>query len=193
MPHQNQPLVYFFGKSNFGDNQADFIKIGHTGNNLSIRQAAIQTGNEAPIWEMGIIPFDTVADAVREEQRTRKIFGAFRAQGEWFYATPRIIQYIKDYAMQHTALLTDDPPPPPPEDSSKPSFGAQLRAYRECKKMTQADVATKVDCSSGYISFIENDRGMPGRTILEALVALFGEFDIPVPEVETTDTEETDG
>ena len=30
MPNQNQPLVYFIGKSNFGDDEPDFIKIGST-------------------------------------------------------------------------------------------------------------------------------------------------------------------
>ena len=43
MPNQNQPLVYFFAKSNFGDTQPDFIKIGYT-TDLSGRQANLQTG-----------------------------------------------------------------------------------------------------------------------------------------------------
>ncbi|MXV78050.1 GIY-YIG nuclease family protein [Candidatus Poribacteria bacterium] len=91
---QEQTLVYFFAKSNFGDDQVDFIKIGHTSKDLSIRQAALQTGNEADIREIGVIPFETVDEASREEERILSRFGAFRARGEWFYATPRIIQFI---------------------------------------------------------------------------------------------------
>ncbi len=67
MPNENQPLVYFFAKSNFGDNQPDFIKIGHTITDLSKRQTTLQTGNEAKIWEIGVIPFDSVNEASREE------------------------------------------------------------------------------------------------------------------------------
>ena len=82
MLNQNQPLVYFFAKSNFGDDQPDFIKIGYTGTNLSLRQAALQTGNEAEIWEMGVIPFETEDEAHKEEERIHFLFGAFRARGD---------------------------------------------------------------------------------------------------------------
>ena len=175
MPNQSQPLVYFFAKSNFGDTQPDFIKIGHTRTDLSIRQAALQTGNEAPIWEMGVIPFETVDEAVREEERIHFQFGAFRAQGEWFYATPRIIQYIQDYAVQHTELLTEDVCTET-EDSSETSFGEQLAERRNAANMTQEELATSVGCTRGYISFIENNRGTPGQSIYTKLVELFGEF-----------------
>ena len=125
MPNQNQPLVYFFAKSNFGDDQPDFIKIGYTGTNLSLRQAALQTGNEARIWDIGVIPFETEDEAHREEERIHSRFGAFRARGEWFYATPRIIQYIQNYAVQHTDLLTEDESPET-EDASKLHLGNNL-------------------------------------------------------------------
>ncbi len=68
MSDQNQPLVYFFAKSNFGDDQPDFLKIGHTRKDLSIRQAAVQTGNEARLWDIGVIPFDTVDEAISKER-----------------------------------------------------------------------------------------------------------------------------
>ena len=190
MPNQDRPLVYFFGKSNFGDDQTDFIKIGHTRNDLSIRQAALQTGNEARISEMGVIPFDTVDEAIREEERIKYMFRAFRAQGEWLYATPRIIQYIEDYAVQHTALLTDDPPPP--ENTVGPSFGKQLRNRRKDAKIKVTELAQQVDCTPGYIYFIENDWGRPGKRIRKALVDLFGEFDCPTRE-QGSDTEEANG
>lgn len=49
MANQDQPLVYFFAKSNFGDTNPDFIKIGYTGTELSLRKAALQTGSESLI------------------------------------------------------------------------------------------------------------------------------------------------
>ena len=181
MPNQNQPLVYFFAKSNFGDIQPDFIKIGHTRKDLSIRQAAVQTGNEAPIWEMGVIPFETVDEAVREEERIHSRFGAFRARGEWFYATPRIIQFIQDYAVRHTELLTEDTSPEM-EDSSETSFGEQLAERRNAANMTQEAVATIIGCTRGYIAFLEGNRGTPGQRMYEKLVELFGEFSESITE-----------
>lgn len=180
MPNQNQPLVYFFAKSNFGDDQPDFIKVGYT-TNLSGRQINLQTGNEAPIREIGVIPFETEDEARREEERIHSHFGAFRACGEWFYATPRIIQFIQDYAVRHTELLVEDTLPET-EDSSETSFGEQLKERRERAGMTQDQLAAKVDCTRGYISFLENNRGMPGERIYTKLVELFGEFSESITE-----------
>ena len=177
----NQPLVYFFAKSNFGDDQPDFIKIGYTGTNLSLRQAALQTGNEAPIWDIGVIPFETEDEARREEERIHAVFGAFSARGEWFYATPRIIQYIQNYAVQYTELLTEDVSPET-EDSSETTFGEQLAERRNAANITQEELATRVGCTRGYISFIENNRGTPGQNIYTKLVELFGEFSESITE-----------
>ena len=180
MPNQNQPVVYFFAKSNFGDDQPDFIKIGYT-TDLSGRQANLQTGNEAPIREIGVIPFETENEAHSEEERIHSHFGAFRAHGEWFYATPRIIQFIQDYAVQHTELLTEDEVQET-EDSSETSFGEQLKERRGEAGMTQEALATRVDCTRGYIAFLEGNRGTPGQRIYEKLVELFGEFSEPITE-----------
>ena len=186
MPNQNQPLVYFFAKSNFGDTQPDFIKIGHTRTDLSIRQAALQTGNEAPIWEIGVIPFETVDEAVREEERIHSQFGAFRVRGEWFYATPRIIQYIENYAVLHTELLIEDSSQTPrTEDVSATLFGEQLAERRNAINMTQEELATRVGCTRGYISFIENNTGTPGESIYTKLVELLGEFLEPITETKS--------
>ena len=48
--------------------------------------------------------------------------------------------------------------------------------------MTQETVATRVGCTRGYISFIENNRGIPGQSIYAKLVELFGEFSEPFTE-----------
>ena len=180
MPNQNQPLVYFFAKSNFGDTQPDFIKIGYT-TDISGRQANLQTGSESRIWEIGVIPFETEDEARGEERRLHEWLGGFRAYGEWFYATPRIIKYIQNYAVQHTNLFNEDISSEM-EDSPEISFGDQLRDQRNAAKMTQAQVAAKVGCTRGYIAFIEGDRGTPGQSIYAKLVELFGEFSEPFTE-----------
>ena len=181
MPNQNQPLVYFFAKSNFGDDEPDFIKIGFSTDLLN-RLTTLQTGNEAPIREIGVIPFETEDEARSEEERIHSHFGAFRAQGEWFYATPRIIQYIQDYAVRHTELLAEDEPPET-EDSSETSFGEQLAERRNAANMTQEAVATIVGCTRGYIAFLEGNRGTPGQRMYEKLVELFGEFSESIAEI----------
>lgn len=181
MPNQNQPLVYFFAKSNFGDDQPDFIKIGYSTDLLN-RLTTLQTGNEAPIREIGVIPFETEDEACEEEERIHSRFGAFRARGEWFYATPRIIQYIQNYAVQHTELLTEDMPTEM-GDSSEILFGEQLAERRNATNITQEELATRVGCTRGYISFLENNRGTPGQSIYTKLVELFGEFSESITEV----------
>ena len=196
MSHQNQPLVYFFAKSNFGDTSPDFIKIGYTKTALSLRKAALQTGSESVIWAMGVLPFDTEDDARREEKRIHKQFGGFRACGEWFHATPRIIQHIEDYAVQYTELFIEDVPPTSKKEVIEPDLeltrSEEAIAFRnwlkECRtrnepNMTQANVAEMVGCSRGYISFIEQGRGMPGRELHDALIRLFGD-----PSDSTTET-----
>ena len=180
MSNRNQPLVYFFAKSNFGDTQPDFIKIGYT-TDLSGRQANLQTGSESRIWEIGVIPFETEDEARGEERRLHEWFGGFRAYGEWFYATPRIIKYVRNYAVQHTELLTADIGSEI-EDSSEVSFGEQLRERRDGANITQEKLATRVGCTRGYIGFLENNRGTPGQSIYTKLVELFGEFSESITE-----------
>ena len=189
MPNQNQqPLVYFFAKSNFGDTNPDFIKIGYTGTELSLRKAALQTGCESLIWVIGVLPFEAEDEARREERRIHDHFGGFRARGEWFYATPRIIQYIEDYAVQYTELFTEDVPPTSGKEVIEPAlepirneesmaFGEWLRECRNKNEpnMTQAEVAGMVGYSRGYISLIEQGRGMPGTELHDALIRLFGD------------------
>ena len=184
----NQSLVYFFAKSNFGDTNPDFIKIGYTGTELSLRKAALQTGCESPIWAMGVLPFETEDEARREERRIHEHFGGFRARGEWFYATPRIIQYIEDYAVQYTDLFIEDVPPTsgkeviesdvePTKSEEAIKFGGWLKECRERSKpkMTADDVAKIVGCTAGYIRYIEGGGGMPGRELHDALIRLFGD------------------
>ena len=188
MSNQNQPLVYFFAKSNFGDTNPDFIKIGYTGTELSLRKAALQTGCESLIWAMGVLPFEAEDEARREERRIHEHFGGFRARGEWFYATPRIIQYIEDYAVQYTERFTEDVPPTsdkgvieidvgPTKSEEAIEFGGWLKECRERSKpkMTQEQVAEIVGYSRGSIAIIEQGRGMPGQELREALIGLFGE------------------
>lgn len=190
MPNENQPLVYFFAKSNFGDNQPDFIKIGHTITDISKRQTTLQTGNEAKIWEIGVIPFDSVHEASREEKRIHSQFGAFRAEGEWFIATPRILKFIKNFAVQHTDLFTEVEPPetedtPETEEPSENTFGEQLAEARKSADMTQVDLAAKVGYTRSHIALIEQNRGKPGKSLHRKLVEFFGDFSEPTLETRT--------
>ncbi|MDE0638457.1 MAG: GIY-YIG nuclease family protein [Candidatus Poribacteria bacterium] len=191
MPNENQPLVYFFAKSNFGDNQPDFIKIGRTITDLSKRQTTLQTGNEAKIREIGVIPFETEGAARKEEKRIHSQFGAFRAEGEWFIATPRILKFIKNYAVQHTDLFTEEDPPKTEdpseiEDLSEITFGEQLaEARRSAGIETQEDLAIIVGYSRGHIALIEQGRGKPGKSLYRKFVELFGEFSEPATETKT--------
>ncbi len=196
MSNQNQPLVYFFAKSNFGDTYPDFIKIGYTGAELSLRKAALQTGCESLIWAMGVLPFEAEDEARREERRIHDHFGGFRARGEWFYATPRIIQYIEDYAVQYTELFTEDVPPTSGKEVIEPdleptrgeeaiAFGKWLRECRTEHNMTQAEVAEIVGCARGYIAFIEQGRGMPGKELHDALIHLFGDPSDSIMEIKS--------
>lgn len=197
MQNQNQPLVYFIGKSNFGDDESDFIKIGHT-TELSRRVGNIQASCESEISVMGVIPFDTKDEAKSKERDIHLLFRSFRSYREWFYATPRIIQYIKDYAVQYTELFTEDAPPTsdedvvesggsPIQDEETVKFGEWLRECREQRKprMTQEQLAENVGYSRGYISFIEQGRGMPGQELSEALIGLFGEPPDPIIETKS--------
>ena len=201
----NQPLVYFFAKSNFGDTNPDFIKIGYTGTELSLRKAALQTGCESLIWAMGVLPFEAEDEARREERRIHDHFGGFRARGEWFYATPRIIQYIKDYAVQYTELFTEDVPPTlgsvpptsgkeimepdldPTQSEEAMAFGEWLRGCRNRNEpnIAQAEVAEMVGYSRGYIAFIEQGRGIPGKELYDALIRLFGDPSDSIIEIES--------
>ena len=160
MQNDNQPIVYFFAKSNFGDKQPDFIKIGRTRIDLLTRQAVLQTGNESPIWDIGVIPFDTEEEARREEKRIHLHFGAFRVHGEWFCATPRLLKFIKSYAIQHTDLfaeqeVTDTKDTSDTEDTVVISFGEQLaKARKSAGFERQEDLAEKVGYSRGHIALI---------------------------------------
>ena len=196
MSNQNQSLVYFFAKSTFGDTSPDFIKIGYTGTELSLRKAALQTGCESLIWAMGVLPFEAEDEARREERRIHDHFGGFRARGEWFYATPRIIQYIEDYAVQYTELFIEDVPPTsneefmeldvqPTQSEEAVVFGEWLRECRDQNNMTSYDVAQIVGCTAGYIRYIENDWGIPGKELHDALIHLFGDPSDSIMEIKS--------
>ena len=136
--------------------------------------------------QWGSLPFDEEDAARREERRIHEHFGEFRARGEWFYATPRIIQYIENYAVQYTERFTEDVPTTsgeevietdvePTKSEEAIEFGDWLRECRERNNMKPDDVAKRVGCTKGYIRHIENGWGMPGSNLREALTALFGD------------------
>ena len=193
MSNQNQPLVYFIGKSHFRDDEPDFIKIGHT-TELSRRVRNIQTSCESEISVMGVIPFDTKEEAISKERDIHLLFRSFCSYREWFYATSRIIQYIEDNAVQYTERLTVGTSPlsdedaiesdePPIQDEETVKFGKWLKERREESGLTQAKLAERVNYSRGYIAIIEQGKGMPGKELHDKLIGLFGD-----PSDSTTET-----
>jgi len=52
-------------------------------------------------------------------------------------------------------------------------FAERLRRLREEHNMTQQDLADKVGCSKGLISFYENAKREPGFTMILKLSRLF--------------------
>ena len=188
MSNQNQPkpLVYFFAKSTFGDEQPDYVKIGYTKTELSLRKAALQTGSESPIWAIGVLPFDTEDAARSEEKRLHEQFGGFRSRGEWFYATPRIIKHIENYAIQYTERFIENVPPtsdieiveseaPPTRSEEAIAFGNWLRNCMTERQIDDDALTKIVGCTAGYIRYLKNGCGMPGSSLREALIVLFGD------------------
>lgn len=175
MTNENIPMVYFIAKSSFKDEQPDFIKIGYTYKPLSLRQTAIQTGNEARLWDIGVIPFDNEDEAKNKEKEIHSHFGGFRAEGEWFYATTRLMKYIENNAIQHTELLNQTMSDELDETTER-TFGQHLSKKRNEVGMTQEQLANLVGCSPGYVSFLEQNRGIPGEQIYEKLIETLGEF-----------------
>ncbi len=135
---------------------------------------------------MGVLPFEAEDEARREERRIQEHFRGFRARGEWFYATPRIIQYIEDYAVQYKELFIEDVPSTPDTEiveSESPStrseeaiaFGNWLKNCMTEHQIDDDTLIKNVGCTAGYIRYLKNGWGMPGRELHNALTALFGD------------------
>ena len=180
MPNENISLVYFLAKSNFGDDKPDFIKIGRTNTDLTSRQTALQTGNEAKLWELGVIPFDSEDVACKEEKRIHSQFGAFRAEGEWFIATPRLLEFIEDYAGLYTNIFTEEEPSDI-DESTQVSYGRQLAEARKSAELTQVELAEKVGYSRSHIALIEQGIARPSEKLSRQLSELFGDFLVDCP------------
>lgn len=48
-------------------------------------------------------------------------------------------------------------------------FGAQLRSWRECRKLSQLELALASEVSQRHISWLENERSRPSRTMIGRL------------------------
>ena len=62
------------------------------------------------------------------------------------------------------------------------AFGNWLKECLDRNNMTPDVVAEIVGCTAGYIRYIENGWGMPGRNLREALIGLFGDPSDSTPE-----------
>ncbi len=77
-------IVYFL-------RAGDFIKIGKATGSPKARIATLQTGCPFPIVAIGYI-----SGGIAEEFALHKRFEKFHAHGEWFHATPQLIEAIEE-------------------------------------------------------------------------------------------------
>src|SRR5689334_9200113 len=62
------------------------------------------------------------------------------------------------------------------------AFGAQLRAWRQTRNVSQEALADRAGVSARHLSFVENGRSQPSR---ELVLALAGALDVPLRERNT--------
>lgn len=79
-------IVYFL-------RAGEFIKIGKATGSPDSRIAQLKTGCPFPIEVVG-----TMAGGFDEERALHRRFAAIRAHGEWFHATPELIDFIAEVA-----------------------------------------------------------------------------------------------
>jgi len=60
-----------------------------------------------------------------------------------------------------------------------PTFGAQLREWRQRRRLSQLDLAGDADVSTRHLSFVETGRAMPSR---EMVLRLADRLDVPLRE-----------
>src|SRR5207237_8083159 len=65
---------------------------------------------------------------------------------------------------------------------SEAAFGAQLRAWRQARHLSQEELAGRANVSPRHLSFVENGRSQPSR---ELVLALAGALDVPLRERNT--------
>src|SRR5215470_18935083 len=59
------------------------------------------------------------------------------------------------------------------------SFGAELRRWRERRRVSQLELALRAGTTQRHLSFVENGRSVPGR---EMVVRLAESLDLPLRE-----------
>lgn len=62
------------------------------------------------------------------------------------------------------------------------AFGAQLRAWRFARHLSQEELAARAEVSARHLSFVENGRSQPSRELVMALAAA---LDVPLRERNT--------
>jgi len=59
------------------------------------------------------------------------------------------------------------------------TFGGQLRAWRQARRVSQEELASRAGVSPRHLSFVENGKSQPSR---ELVLALAGALDVPLRE-----------
>jgi transcriptional regulator with XRE-family HTH domain len=62
------------------------------------------------------------------------------------------------------------------------TFGVQLRAWRQSRRVSQEQLASRAGVSARHLSFVENGRSQPSRDLV---LALAGALDVPLRERNT--------
>jgi transcriptional regulator with XRE-family HTH domain len=66
-----------------------------------------------------------------------------------------------------------------PNTASMPPFGAQLREWRQRRRLSQLDLAGEAEVSTRHLSFVETGRAMPSR---EMVLRLADRLELPLRE-----------
>jgi hypothetical protein len=121
------------------------IKIGHA-YNVESRLSNLQMG--CP-FRLTLLARCVVTDAPAIEQHLHWLFGPHRVRGEWFTATPTLLDLVDRVGTQHieriASILEDRPPPalppefvPLPVEEPAPEYADEIRAiFAEARRMNR--------------------------------------------------------
>ena len=85
----------------------DFIKIGVCtfANSRNQRLSELQGGNPYELKMLGVLLYQERSEAEKRERQLHTDFRHFRYRGEWFSATPKLLDYIEEYTVPRDILL----------------------------------------------------------------------------------------
>ncbi|MDP2645904.1 MAG: GIY-YIG nuclease family protein [Patescibacteria group bacterium] len=132
----------------------DFVKIGHTTNNIKERLASIQTG-----CPLKLVILKTIEGNVKKEREIHKQFYKYRIRGEWFDLTPEIKKFIRSSKRFRNPTKRDDPfSHLYGKDGRIKISRKKITAIMKQKELNQVDVAKLFGCTRQHISYMLKNR-----------------------------------